>query len=87
MNVWIKFIPFINKIWKKRVFIIFSSTWKYMESTELSENFSFVEISYEYVMVAQLKEIYKPNTTASSMFFLGGGQGQILNTTYYKRSL
>ena len=36
-----------------------------MESVNMSENFSFVEVSYEYVMVARLKEIYRANTIAS----------------------
>ena len=43
------------------------STRKYME-------FSFVELNYEYVMVARLKEIYRANTIASSIFLVGGTQ-------------
>ena len=47
------------------------------------ENISFVKVSYEHVMVAWLKEIYELNTPASSIFFLGGAQAKILNTTYH----
>ena len=36
--------------------------------------FSFVELNYEYVMVARLKEIYRANTIASSIFLVGGTQ-------------
>ena len=32
MNIWIKCIPLINNIWKKKVFEIFSATKKYMDS-------------------------------------------------------
>ena len=35
-NVWIKFIPSINDIRKKRIFEVFSSTRKYTESTGVS---------------------------------------------------
>ena len=27
-NVWIKFIPFIKDMWKKRVFEVLGNTWK-----------------------------------------------------------
>ena len=45
------------------------------------------ELSYEYVMVARLKGIYRANTVASSIFFVGGTQTSILDTIYHKRSL
>ena len=38
-NVWIKFIPSINDIRKKRIFEVFSSTRKYTESTGVSWEF------------------------------------------------
>ena len=45
-----------------------------------------MEVSYECVMVARLKEIYRANTIASSIFFVGGTQASILDTTYNERS-
>ena len=35
-NVWIKFIPFSNNMWKKRVFEVFTFTKKYMKSFAVS---------------------------------------------------
>ena len=31
-NFWINFVPFVDDMWKKRIFEVFSSTKKYMES-------------------------------------------------------
>ena len=42
-----------------------------VEYMGVCENFLFVEVSYEYVMVARLKGLYKENTIASSIFFVG----------------
>ena len=39
-NVWIKFIPFINGMWKKRIFEVLSSTRKYMETVGVSVRIS-----------------------------------------------
>ena len=50
------------------------------------ESFSFMEVSYEYVMVARLKEIYRANIIALSIFFAGGTQAPIFDTAYHKRS-
>ena len=36
-------------------------------------------------MVARLKEIYRTNTIVSSIFFVGGTQASILDTTYQER--
>ena len=63
---------------KKRVFEVFRSTRKYMERVE--------EVSYEYVMVTTLKEIYRANTNASSFFFAGDTQSPILSITFHERS-
>ena len=63
---------------KKRVFEVFRSTRKYMERVE--------EVSYEYVMVTTLKEIYRANTIASSFFFAGDTQSPILSITFHERS-
>ena len=52
----------------------------------VSEIFSFVEVSYGYVMVARLRGSYRANTIASSIFFVGGTQAPILDTTYHERS-
>ena len=54
--------------------------------SSVCENFSFVEVNYEYVMIVWLKGIYKVNTIASSMFFAGGTQVTILDTVYRERS-
>ena len=51
------FESFVNDMRKIIVFEVFSSTRKYK-----SVNFLFVEVTYEYVMVASLKEIYRANT-------------------------
>ena len=40
----------------------------------LRGSFSFVEVSYEYVMIARLKGIYRARTITSSIFFVGGTQ-------------
>ena len=40
VNVWIKFIPFINNMLKKRLFEVFGSTIKYMENVEVSVRIS-----------------------------------------------
>ena len=50
------------------------------------ENFSFLDVRYEYVMLARLKEQYRVNTIVSSIFFVGGTQSPILDTTYHERS-
>ena len=50
------------------------------------ENFSFVEVSCKYVMLARWKEIYAENTIALYIFFVGGAQAPILDTTYGERS-
>ena len=69
---------------KKKVFKAFNSTRKYMENLGgFDENYSFVELNYEYVMVARLENT---NTIAPSIFFVGGTQAPILDTTYYERS-
>ena len=39
-----------------------------------------MEVSYEYVMVARLEEIYSPNIIASSIF-IGLTQAPIVDTT------
>ena len=44
------------------------------------------EVSYEYVMVTTLKEIYRANTIASSFFFAGDTQSPILGITFHERS-
>ena len=41
-----------------------------------------VEVSYEYVMVARLKEVYRANIIALSIFT----QAPIFDTAYHKRS-
>ena len=71
-------------MWKKRVFGVFSSARKYMKVLGyIYENFSFMEVNYEYVMVSQSKGIYK--AIASSIFFVGGTQTAIHDTTYHER--
>ena len=77
-NISIKFIPFINDMWKKKSFRSIRSPRKYMERVE--------EVSYEYVMVTTLKEIYRANTIASSFFFAGDTQSPILGITFHERS-
>ena len=47
---------------------------------------SVVKVSYEYLMLARLKEIYRANTIASSIFFVEGTQPPILDTAYHERS-
>ena len=39
-NLWIKFIPFINGMWEKRVFEVFSFTRKNKESAGVSVRIS-----------------------------------------------
>ena len=51
------------------------------------ENFSFVEVSYEYVMVSQSNKVYRVDTIASYIFFVGGTQAPFLDTTYHERGL
>ena len=51
------------------------------------ENFSFVNVSYENVIVSWLQEIYRANTIVSSIFFVGGPQAPILRTAYHEKSL
>ena len=46
----------------------------------------FVEICYEYVMFARLKEIYRTNTIAQSVFFVGNTQVPIIDPTYHETS-
>ena len=43
-------------------------------------------LSYEYVMFDQLKEIYRANKIASSIFFVRGTEAPILVTTDQERS-
>ena len=50
------------------------------------ENFSFVEVSYDYMMVARLNKICRAKTMALSIFFVGSTQAPILDTTYHERS-
>ena len=52
-TVWIKLIHFINIILNKRVFEVLSSTKK------IIENFLFVEVSYECVVVACWKKFIR----------------------------
>ena len=63
---------------KKRVFEVFRSPRKYMERVE--------EVSYEYLMVTTLTEIYRSNIIASSFFFAGDTQSPILGITYHEMS-
>ena len=51
------------------------------------ENFLFMEVNYEYVIVARLKEIYRANIIASSIIFVGDTQVLVLDKTYHDRSL
>ena len=44
----------------------------------ICENFSFVEVIYEYVMVVLLKQIYRADTIAWSIFFFGCAQVPVL---------
>ena len=44
-----------------------------------------MEVSYGNVMVGRLKNNYGINTIASSIFFVGGTQASILDTTNHKR--
>ena len=68
---------------------VISFTRKYIEIVGVSvrisgsKYFSFVEVSYEYVMVARLKRIYRANAIASFIFFVGDTQ----NPTYHEKSL
>ena len=55
---------------------VFRSPRKYMERVE--------EVSYEYVMVTTLTEIYRANIIASSFFFAGDTQSPILGITYHE---
>ena len=82
--VWINFIPFINKIYGKKSF------WSIQFYKEIHgkywvacENFSFVEVSYEYVMVAWLKRTYRANTAVSFIFFGEDTQAPTLDTIYH----
>ena len=81
-NVWFKFFSFSNDIWSKRVFELFSSARKYMECWGAYENFSFVEVSHEYVVVARFRGIYRANAVVSLIFFGGGTQVPIFDTSY-----
>ena len=38
----------------------------------LCKDFSFVEVTHEYVMVACMREIYRANTITSPILFVGG---------------
>ena len=66
-------------MWKKIVFEIFSSSWKYAD-------LSFVKVSYECVMVACLKEIYRANTISPFIFYVGGTQALIVDANYHERN-
>ena len=80
-------IAFICGIWNKKSFEVFNSTRKYFEKVGVSVRIcSFVEISHEYEKVAWLIGIYRANTTALSVFFVGDTQGPILDTTYQGRN-
>ena len=81
-NVWFKFFSFSNDIWSKRVFELFSSARKYMECWGVYEYFSFVEVSHEYVVVARFRGIYRANAVVSLIFFGGGTQVPIFDTSY-----
>ena len=73
-------------MWKKECSeysVLQGNTW---EVLGVCENFLFVEVSNEYVMVGGLKEIYKANTTASTIFFVEGTQAPTFDTTYQERS-
>ena len=51
------------------------------------ENFSFLELRYECVMLAWLKglkKLYRANTISSSIFLVGGTQTLILDTTLWQ---
>ena len=50
-------------------------------------NFSFVEVSYECMMVARLKRIFEANAIVLSIFFGGVKQVQVLGAIHHKRSL
>lgn len=52
MSVWIKFLPFVNDMWKKRAFE-FIQFYKEIHGKcwGACENFSFVEVRCEYVMI------------------------------------
>ena len=45
-----------------------------------------MEVSHEYVIIVRLKKIYKANTIAPYISFVGGTQAPILDTTYHGRS-
>ena len=53
---------------------------------DVCENYSCVKRSYEHEMFARLKEIYRANTIALTINFVGGTQARILDTTYHQRS-
>ena len=59
---------------------------EFLKYSVLQGNTSFAEVSCECVMVARLKEIYRANIIASSIFLVGGTQAPILHATYHKRS-
>ena len=75
------------KFGKKEFFkysVLQGNIWKVLG---IYENFSFVEVSYEYVIVSQSKKVYRVDTIASYIFFVGGTQAPFLDTTYYERDL
>ena len=43
-NVWIKFITFINDMWKKIVFEVFSFTNKFMEKVRVIRRFGILKL-------------------------------------------
>ena len=74
-------------MWEKRVLkysVLQGNIWKVLS---IYENFSFVEVSYEYVMVSQSNKVYRVDTIASYIFFVGGTQAPFLGTTYHERGL
>ena len=54
--------------------------------SSICENFLFVEVSCEYVMVTWFKEIYRANTIILFIYFVGSTQALLLDTTYHERS-
>ena len=89
-NVWIKYTNVLHSFVAygiKRVAEVFNSIRKYFENVGVSVRISsFVEISHEYENVAWLIGIYRANTIASSVFFVGNTRGPILDTTYQERN-
>ena len=53
----------------------------YAKCWDVCENYSQVETGYKHEIFAWLKNIYRANTLASTINFVGGTQAPILDAT------